>query len=89
VKSVKSQPIFRKNMSPPSSGLAYSEILEVDATCSFQTPVDFQRTIRRYIPEDMTLYNRRCGNFNSYSGLSVFYFMAVLSKTQVFIKIKM
>jgi hypothetical protein len=30
--------------------------------------VDFQRTIRRYIPEDRTLDNHRCENIKSYKG---------------------
>jgi hypothetical protein len=31
-----------------------------------ETSVDFQRTTRRYIPEDGTLHNHRCGNLKSY-----------------------
>jgi hypothetical protein len=57
-------------MSPPSSGLkknfpaagfmlvsylAYSLTLKNEVTCFSETPVGFQRTIRRYIPEDRTL----------------------------------
>jgi hypothetical protein len=34
------------------SCLAYSSALNMQATCSSETSVDFQRTIRRYIPED-------------------------------------
>jgi hypothetical protein len=30
------------------------------------TSVDFQRTTRRYIPEDDTLHNHRCENLKSY-----------------------
>jgi hypothetical protein len=33
---------------------------------SSKTPVDFQRTTRRYIPEDRTLHNHRCENLKSY-----------------------
>jgi hypothetical protein len=31
-----------------------------------ETSVDFQRTTRRYIPEDSTLHNHRCENLKSY-----------------------
>jgi hypothetical protein len=31
-----------------------------------ETPVDFQRTTRRYIPEDVILHNHRCENLKSY-----------------------
>jgi hypothetical protein len=34
------------------SCLAYSSILKMDATCSSEASVEFQRTTRRYIPED-------------------------------------
>jgi hypothetical protein len=30
---------------------------KMEATCSFEIFVDFQRTTRRYIPEDITLHN--------------------------------
>jgi hypothetical protein len=59
---------FRRNISPPSSGLknkpphfkfvscsAYSSTLKMEAICSSETSVDFQRTTRRYIPGDSTL----------------------------------
>jgi hypothetical protein len=36
--------------------LAFSSTLKMEATCSSETSVDFQRTTRRYIPEDRTLY---------------------------------
>jgi hypothetical protein len=42
----------RKNMSPPSSSLAYSSTLKMKAACSSETSVDFQQTTRRYIPEE-------------------------------------
>jgi hypothetical protein len=40
--------------------------LKMEATCSSETSVDFQRTIRRYIPEDGALHNRRRENLKSY-----------------------
>jgi carbohydrate-selective porin OprB len=48
------------------SSLAYSQTLNMEATCSFETPADFQRTTRRYTPQDVTLHNRRCENRESY-----------------------
>jgi hypothetical protein len=39
------------------SCLAYSSTLKLDMTCSFETSDSLQRTTRRYIPEDRTLYN--------------------------------
>jgi hypothetical protein len=40
----------------------------METICSSETSVDtFQRTARRYIPEDGTLYNRRCENLKSYN----------------------
>jgi hypothetical protein len=38
--------------------LAYSSTLNMEATCSSKTSADFQRTTRRYFPEDRTLHNR-------------------------------
>jgi hypothetical protein len=35
---------------------AYSSTLKIEATCSSETLVGFQRTTRRYIPEDKTLH---------------------------------
>jgi hypothetical protein len=40
---------------PLVSCLAYSSTLKVDATSSSETSVNFQRTTRRYIPEERTL----------------------------------
>jgi hypothetical protein len=37
------------------SCLAYSSTLKMEATCSSETSVEFQRTIRRYTPEDRTI----------------------------------
>jgi hypothetical protein len=34
--------------------------LNMQSTCSSEKSVDFQRTKRRYIPEDRTLHNHRC-----------------------------
>jgi hypothetical protein len=53
------------------SFLTYSSTLKMEATCSFEMPVDFQRTTRRYIPEDITLHNHRCKNLTSYMLLHI------------------
>jgi hypothetical protein len=50
---------------PPASTLvscsAYST-LKMEAICSSETLVDFQRTTQRYVPEGITLHNHRCEN---------------------------
>jgi hypothetical protein len=67
--SVERQPTFRRNMTLPSLGSKKSQVrnqheadskqsfamLKVEATWSSVTPVDFQRSRRRYVPEDRTL----------------------------------
>jgi hypothetical protein len=40
---------------------AYFPTLKMEAICSSETSADFQRTTRRYIPEDIT-HNHRCKN---------------------------
>jgi hypothetical protein len=47
--------------------LPYSSTLKMEATCSSETSVDFQRTTQRYNPEDKTLHNHRCENLKSYA----------------------
>jgi hypothetical protein len=43
-----------------------SSTLNMEATCSSETTVDFQRTTRNYIPEDRILHNHRCEDLKSY-----------------------
>jgi hypothetical protein len=45
------------------SCLAYPPTLKVEATCSFEASVNFQR---HYILEDSILHNHRCENLKSY-----------------------
>jgi hypothetical protein len=52
---------FQRNMSPPASG----STLKMEATCSSEMSVDFQRNILRYIPEDRTLHNHSSENLKS------------------------
>jgi hypothetical protein len=40
--------------------LAYSSTLKMEPTCSSETSIDFQRSIRHYIPEDRTLRHKFC-----------------------------
>jgi hypothetical protein len=45
----------------------------MEATCSSETSVDFQRTTWHNVPEDRNLHNHRCENLKSYiliSGLA-------------------
>jgi hypothetical protein len=42
------------------SCVAYSSILQMEATCSSETSVDFQPTTGRYIPEHRTSYKNSC-----------------------------
>lgn len=39
---------------------------EMEATCSTETSVDFQRTTQRHISENTTLHNHRFENLTSY-----------------------
>jgi hypothetical protein len=45
--------------------LTYSSTLKME-TCSSETSAGFQRTTRRYTPEERTLHNHRCENLKSY-----------------------
>jgi hypothetical protein len=48
------------------SRFVLSSNLKVEAICSSEASVDFQRTTRRSIPEDRTLHDHRCHNLKSY-----------------------
>jgi hypothetical protein len=48
------------------SCLVNSSALKLEATSSSITSVDFQRTVRRYIPEDRILHNYCCDSLKSY-----------------------
>jgi hypothetical protein len=47
------------------SCMANFSALKFVATCSSETWADFQRTVRHYIPKDITLHNHRCENLKS------------------------
>jgi hypothetical protein len=79
--------LFRRNISPPSSGLknkqskkpawtqvacSSSSTLKMEAICYSERSVDFQRTTRRSNLEDSTLHNHRCENFKSYIRINLF-----------------
>jgi hypothetical protein len=57
-------------LTPPFTLVSFSDassILKMEAIFSSEKSVDFQRTTRRYIPEDSTLHkNHRCENLKSY-----------------------
>jgi hypothetical protein len=46
------------------SSWACSSAQKMKAICSSETSVGFQRTTRRYIPEDRSLHKHRCGNLS-------------------------
>jgi hypothetical protein len=48
------------------SHLVYSSTLKRGATCFSEASVEFQRSTRRYIPEDRTVHNHRCDSLKSY-----------------------
>jgi hypothetical protein len=50
------------------SSLAYSSTLKMEATCSSETSVEFQRNTRHYTPEDRTPLKHLCENLKSYNG---------------------
>jgi hypothetical protein len=49
------------------SYLAYSSFLKMDAPCSSDASVNFQRTTRRCIPEDRSVCNHRWEDLKPYS----------------------
>jgi hypothetical protein len=64
---VESQPTFQKSKHCLLvSCLAYSSTLKMEATCSSETSVGFQRITRRYVSADRTLETRRNGNLRFY-----------------------
>jgi hypothetical protein len=66
VKSVESQPTYRRDMSATCfilvSFLAYYSTMNMEAKYFSETLVDFQRTTWHDIPEDSFLHNLRRGN---------------------------
>jgi hypothetical protein len=68
VYSVESKPTFRRNVSPLAFTLVYCSAYPTmkEAICSSETSVHFERTTRRYIPEDSTLHNHRREDLKSY-----------------------
>jgi hypothetical protein len=45
---------------------SFSSTLKMEATCSFETSVDFQWTMHNHIPEGRTPHNCHCENLKSY-----------------------
>jgi hypothetical protein len=54
----------------------------MEAICSFEMSVHFQRTTRRYIPEERTPHNYRCENHKSYDLLAVMILSCILAMRQ-------
>jgi hypothetical protein len=52
----------------------------MEAICSSETSVGFQRNTRRYIPEDGTLHNHRCENLKSYTGIYTIRYTVMLER---------
>jgi hypothetical protein len=50
----------------------------MEAICSSERSVDFQRNTRRYIPEGNTFHNHRCENLKSYKARYVFWLSDIL-----------
>jgi hypothetical protein len=50
----------------PIYWFAYSSTVKMEATCSTETPVDFQLTTLRYTPENRHLLNHRCEELGSF-----------------------
>jgi hypothetical protein len=63
------------------SSLAYSSTLKMKAKCSSETSVDFQRTSRRYIPDDTTLHDLRCENLKSHTRSLLFFLSSQWSES--------
>jgi hypothetical protein len=60
----------------------------MEATCSSETSVDFQRIIRRYIPENITLYYHHFENLKSYLIFLVQYCLYLFDMGQNYIRFK-
>jgi hypothetical protein len=62
---------------------AYSSPLKMEAICSSETSVEFKRTTRPYVPENITFYNHRCEILEFYkwitSTASAFDFVHILA----------
>jgi hypothetical protein len=57
---------------------------EIEAILSSEESVDFQRTIRRYIPENRALHTQYCENLKSYKYLLKGYVILIFSKYEQF-----
>jgi hypothetical protein len=51
------------------SCLVYSSAPKMEAKCSSDTSVDFERTTRGYMPEDITLQNRERLDLRRYKSM--------------------
>jgi hypothetical protein len=84
LEQIKSQPTFRRNVSPTACHLfslwflarLILRPLKMEAICSSETSVNFKRATQRYIPEDRSFYNHCCENLKSFI---IFNFTVILS----------
>jgi hypothetical protein len=56
----------------------------MEARCSSETSVDFQRTTRRYVAQDIILHNHRCENLKSYIKL---YWFGIESSRDIYFSV--
>jgi hypothetical protein len=71
---------FSSTNFPPALTLISCSIystLKMEAIYSSETSVDFKVTTRGYIPDDITLHNRRCDHLESYVNTCLPYFRTV------------
>jgi hypothetical protein len=54
------------------SFLAYSSTLKMEATCSSETSIDFQKITLRFVSEGSTLHNHRWENLKFYMNIIMF-----------------
>jgi hypothetical protein len=59
----------------------------MEATCSSEMLVDFQRTTPNYIPEDRTIHNHQCENLKSYIFTQYFGKVITYEGTSLFIPV--
>jgi hypothetical protein len=57
--------------------------MQMEATCSSETSVDFRQTTQRYIPEGRSLHNHHCENLKSYRGKFYFYLFRLCSADRI------
>jgi hypothetical protein len=62
------------------SSLPYSSTQKMEAICSSDTSVGFQRTTQRYIPKDRILHDYRCENLEPTYSFIVYLMTLLVTK---------